>query len=62
MLTLELDPREHELLLEILEASMKEKRHELHRADSLEFKRLLRDRIELIEKVTGKLLQGAAKV
>ena len=62
MLTLELDPQEHELLLEILETAMKEKRHELHRSDSLVFKQLLRDRIERIERVMGKVVQGAAEV
>jgi hypothetical protein len=62
MLTLELEPREHELLLEILEAVEREKRHELHRADSLEYKQLLRERIDSIERLIGKLVVVAGRV
>ena len=56
MFTLELDPSERELLIEILEASQKEKLHELHHADSSEYKRLLRHRLETIEKLASRLM------
>ena len=62
MLTIDLDSAERELLLEMLEAAEKEKLHELHHAHSSEYKRLLRNRLTLIERVTNKLAHEPAKV
>ena len=55
MLTLELDSHERQLLIEILEAAEKEKLHELHHADSSEYKRMLRARLELIQRIADRL-------
>ncbi len=57
MLTLTLDAKERELLVEMLEAAEKEKLHELHHASSSEYKRLLRSRLTLIERLADKLMQ-----
>ncbi len=59
MFTLQLQPEERELLIEVLEAAEKQKLHELHHADSSEYKRLLRDRLDWIERITDKLLAKA---
>jgi hypothetical protein len=56
MRTIELNEQEREYLLEVLEAATKEKLHELHHADSSDYKRLLRHRLELLESLTAKLL------
>ena len=55
MLTLELDSHERQLLIEILEAAEKERLHELHHTDSYEYKRMLRGRLELIQRIAERL-------
>ena len=62
MPTLELESPERDLLLEMLEAAEKEKLHELHHTKSLDFKRVLRTRLTLIERITGKLTQESRPV
>ncbi len=62
MSTIDLDSAERELLIEMLEAAEKEKLHELHHAHSSEYKRLLRNRLTLIERLTSKLTHETTKV
>ncbi len=57
MLTVTLEAKERELLIEMLETAEKEKLHELHHASSSEYKRLLRTRLTLIERLADKLTQ-----
>lgn len=55
MLTLELNAQERQLLIEILEAAENNSHHALHHADSSEYKRMLRGRLEMIEQVRDRL-------
>lgn len=59
MRTIELTDQEREYLLEVLENAQKEKLHELHHADSSDYKRLLRHRLEILEALAAKLLPTA---
>ena len=54
-MTLDLTPREHMLLIELLDAAHREKLHELHHADLGDFKQYLRDRLRLIEELRAKI-------
>ena len=46
---------EREYLLEILEARRAELLHELHHTDTLDFKEMLKRKVELVEGLTSKL-------
>ena len=48
-MTIELTQHQRELLTELLEKEHKDREHELHRTDSLSYKKLLRDRIAVVE-------------
>lgn len=61
MLTLELDAQQRDMLIEVLGAAEKEMFHELHHADSSDYKALLRRRLELIEAVSAKLAAASGK-
>lgn len=56
MFTIELNEHERECLLELLEASQKEKIHELHHVRSSEYKQLLKRRIQILEGLAAKML------
>jgi len=55
-MTLELNERERDLLLEILTGVLREKNEELRHACTLELKRELQGMILLIERIKSKLL------
>jgi hypothetical protein len=61
MLTLELDRQERQLLIEILEAAETQNLHELHHADSSDYKRMLRARLEAIQGMAERLQETAAR-
>lgn len=52
---IQLNDAERHFLLDILEHEHKEVLHQLHHTDTAEFKHLLEERIELLEKLTAKL-------
>jgi hypothetical protein len=54
-MVLNLSDRERDYLLELLDAAQKEKLHELHHADSHDFKSVLRQRMGLIDSLRAKL-------
>lgn len=57
MTTLQLTEREQELLAELLQHELDNRKHELFRTDSLSYKQILRTKLAVIEglcsKVTG---------
>lgn len=55
---LQLTDQEAGVLAEVLEASRREKLHELHRTDSLGYKALLKDRIAVLEELRTRLAQN----
>lgn len=52
---IEITPEEREILAELLEAVSREKIHELHHTASNDYRRLLRKRLEIIERLSAKL-------
>jgi len=54
---MQIDLTEHqrELLTELLDAAHKERVHELHRTDSLSYKKLLREKIAVIEDLCDRI-------
>lgn len=54
-MTLHLTEQEREFLIELMEMAHREKLHELHHADSSDYKKLLRHRVTLIESLSAKL-------
>lgn len=54
-MTLDITAEEQNYLLEILDARREELLHELHHTDTLDFKEMLRRKIELVEAVRSKL-------
>ena len=54
-MTLELTEHQRELLTELLEREHKDRELELHRTDSLSYKKLLRDRIGVIEDLCDRI-------
>jgi len=57
-MTLELNDKEREYLVTLLENAYRDKLHELHHTDTSEFKSLVREEIALIEALREKM-QGA---
>jgi hypothetical protein len=54
-MTLDINEEERNYLLEILDARREEMLHELHHTDTLNFKEMLRRKIELVESLSSKL-------
>ena len=54
-MTFDITDEEREYLLEILEARRAELLHELHHTDTLDFKEMLKRKVELVEGLTSKL-------
>jgi hypothetical protein len=54
-MTLDITDQERDFLLELLEARRTEMLRELHHTDTLDYKELLRQRIELLERMREKL-------
>ncbi len=54
-MTIELTQHQRELLTELLEREHKDREHELHRTDSLSYKKLLRERIGVIEDLCDRI-------
>ena len=48
-MNIDLTQHQRELLTELLEKEHKDREHELHRTDSLSYKKLLRERIAVVE-------------
>ena len=57
-MTLDITDEEKEYLLELLDAKRSEMLHELHHTDTLDFKEMLRGRLELADGLRSKL-EGA---
>lgn len=57
---IELNERERDYVLTVLLAAHKQMMHELHHADSAEYKQQLRRQIELNERVTMQVRQEVA--
>ena len=58
-MTFDINDQEREYLLEILEARRAELLHELHHTDTLDFKEMLKRKVELVEGLTSKLERAA---
>ena len=54
-MTIELAQHQRELLTELLAREHKDREHELYRTDSLSYKKLLRERISVIEDLCERL-------
>ena len=54
-MTLDITDEEREYLLEILDARREELLHELHHTDTLDFKEMLRRKVEVAEGLRSKL-------
>ncbi len=54
-MTLDITDQERDYLRELLEAKRSEILHELHHTDTLDFKEMLRRRVELIEGLRSKV-------
>lgn len=52
---IELTDHQRELLTELLEAAHRDRTHELHRTDSLSYKKLIREKIAIIEDLCDRL-------
>jgi hypothetical protein len=59
-MNLEITEEERELLNEIFEEKQKHMIHELNHTDTLNFERMLKKKIEVLEGLMGKLGQTAA--
>ena len=57
-MTLDVTDAEREFLLELLDAKRSERLHELHHTDTLDFKEMLRRRVQLAEGLRAKV-EGA---
>ncbi len=57
-MTLDITEQERDYLLELLEAKRSDMLHELHHTDTLDFKEMLRRRVELVEGLRSKV-EGA---
>lgn len=57
---LELDPRETEMMIALLDAARRERLHQIHHADSRDYRERLKNEVRLIEAVLAKLGAGAA--
>jgi len=57
-MTIELTDHQRELLTEVLEAAHRDTVHELHRTDSLSYKKLIREKITIIESLCSKIAVG----
>ena len=57
-MTLDITEQERDYLLELLEAKRSGMLHELHHTDTLDFKEMLRRRVELVEGLRSKV-EGA---
>ena len=59
-MNLELTDQECEVVLELLEAAHRGKIHELHHTDASEYKRLVKEKVRIIEELISKVaLHGA---
>ena len=58
-MTFDITDEEREYLLEILEARRAELLHELHHTDTLDFKEMLKRKVELVEGLTSKLASAS---
>jgi len=54
-MTFDITDEERTYLLEVLEARRAELLHELHHTDTLDFKEMLKRKVELVEGLTSKL-------
>ena len=54
-MTLDITNEERDYLLEILEARREELLHELHHTDTLDFKEMLKRKVELVEGLRSRL-------
>ncbi|MFN2531049.1 MAG: hypothetical protein ABR555_07110 [Pyrinomonadaceae bacterium] len=54
-MTLDLTDAEREFLLELLEARYTSMLHELHHTDTYEYKEMLQQQVEVLEKLRNKL-------
>ena len=54
-MTFDINDQEREYLLEVLEARRAELLHELHHTDTLDFKEMLKRKVELVEGLRSKL-------
>jgi hypothetical protein len=54
-MTKDVSDEERELLIEVLDRELKDSLHGLHHADSLDYKALLKRRIELLELLLSKV-------
>jgi hypothetical protein len=54
-MTFDITDEEREYLFEILEARRSELLHELHHTDTLDFKEMLKRKVELVEGLTSRL-------
>ena len=54
-MTFDITDEEREYLLEILDARREELLHELHHTDTLDFKEMLKRKVELVEGVRSRL-------
>jgi hypothetical protein len=59
-MNIEITPEEREVLVELLEAVSREQIHQLHHTASNDYRRLLRKRLEIIERLTAKFTATAA--
>ena len=58
-MTLDITDEERDYLLEILDARREELIHELHHTDTLDFKEMLKRKVELVEGIGSKLATAA---
>ena len=58
-MTFDITDEEREYLLEVLEARRAELLHELHHTDTLDFKEMLKRKVELVEGLTAKFGRAA---
>ena len=58
-MTLDITDEERDYLLEILDARREELIHELHHTDTLDFKEMLKRKVDLVEAVRSKLTTAA---
>ncbi len=54
-MTLELTDQEFDFLKELLAAAHREKIHELHHTDATDYKRILKEKVRIIEELTARL-------
>ena len=57
-MTFDITDEEREYLLEVLEARRAELLHELHHTDTLDFKEMLKRKVELVEGLASKLARA----